>query len=143
AALPPTGGECGDPGDAVAELERSREILASGDEGLAGIAARAEAVAAAARGSWGEAGAQFVKAAETFRRHGMVWQEARTFQSWGYSLRAGVDRHAAIEKLDAAIEIHRRHGVTSGEMEGVGRPSTSPRAVFRREGEYWTVSWRG
>src|SRR5262249_12476572 len=67
---------CGTPDDAVAELERCREILVSGEDGraIAGLVARAEAVAAAARGSWRESEAQFVKAAETFRRLGMGWQ---------------------------------------------------------------------
>jgi pimeloyl-ACP methyl ester carboxylesterase len=78
--LPPApgGGQWQGAADAIAELARCREILASGEDGpgLAGLVARAEAVVAAARGSWSEAEAQFVKAAETFRRHGMVWQEA-------------------------------------------------------------------
>ena len=51
--LAPTGAECGGPGDAIAELERCREILASGEDGreLAGVVARAEALVAASRGS--------------------------------------------------------------------------------------------
>ncbi|HXJ35560.1 MAG TPA: alpha/beta hydrolase [Candidatus Eisenbacteria bacterium] len=143
--------------DAIAELERCREILACGEDGpgLAGLVARAEALAAAARGSWGEAEAQFVKAAETFRRYGMVWQEAQTFQSWGAALHAGADRRAAIEKVDMAIEIYRRHATGRGSCERAERDISSPtgdagavgapasRAVFRREGDYWTVSWRG
>jgi pimeloyl-ACP methyl ester carboxylesterase len=143
------------PDDALAELERCREILACGEDGpgLAGLVARAEGVAAAARGSWGEAEAQFVKAAETFRRHGMVWQEAQTFQSWGSALRAGADRRAAVEKLDLAIEIYRRHAAGRGSSSSAERESAdgdggavrapAPRAVFRREGDYWTVSWQG
>jgi pimeloyl-ACP methyl ester carboxylesterase len=143
--------------DAIAELERCREILACGEDGpgLAGVVARAEALVAAARGSWGEAEAQFVKAAETFRRHGMVWQEAQTFQSWGSALRASADRHAAIEKLDMAIEVYRRNAPSHGSTDGVARDlpgadgdgaaarTPALRAVFRREGDYWTVSWRG
>jgi non-specific serine/threonine protein kinase len=143
--------------DAIAELERCREILACGEDGpgLAGVVARAEAVAAAARGSWGEAEAQFVKAAETFRRHGMVWQEAQTFQSWGSALRAGADRSGAIERLDMAIEIYRRHAANHASVESVESDlpgvdggggavrAPAPRAMFRREGDYWTVSWQG
>ena len=161
-------GECGgSAGDAIAELERYREILACGEEGhgLAGLVARAEAVVAAARGSWSEAEAQFIKAAETFRRYGMVWQEARTFQSWSEALRTGADRRAAIDMLDMAIEIYRRHvasqslpdriegdpaGTNGGNGNGAYGSQTgnlqgpaSPGAVFRREGDYWTVSWRG
>jgi pimeloyl-ACP methyl ester carboxylesterase len=154
--LAPAGAESGDLGDAIAELERCREIVASGEagHGLAGLVARAEAVVAAARGSWSESEAQFIKAAETFRRHGMVWQEAQTFQSWGSALRAGAERRAAIEKLDKAIETYRRHGVEgdlartdSGNGASGALPEeqqgAAPRAVFRREGDYWTVSWRG
>jgi hypothetical protein len=138
--------------DAIAELERCREILACGEDGpgLVGLVARAEALAAAARGSWSEAEAQFVKAAETFRRHGMVWQEAQTFQSWGSALRAGADRSAAIEKLDEAIEICRRRAASDGPIGSAGDERADAdgggaalRAVFRREGDYWTVSWRG
>ncbi len=155
----------GSPNEAIAELERCREILASAEDGrgLAAVVARAEAVAAAARGSWEESEAQFIKAAETFRRLGMVWQEAQTFQSWGHALRAGVDRHAAIEKLDKAIEIYRKHGAdqswidnvkgnfartdgtngSSGARAEIPKRPAAPEAVFRREGDYWTVTWDG
>ena len=156
------GDESASPADAIGELQRCREILASGEEGLAGLVARAEAVVAASRGSWSESEAQFVKAAETFRRHGMVWQEARTFQSWGHALLAGANRRAAIEKLDKAIEIYRGHGADQSWIDGVEgdlaranggngasrarngtrQVTASTRAVFRREGDYWTVSWR-
>src|SRR5262249_17797765 len=86
-----------------------------------------------------------------FRRHGMVWQEARTFQSWGHALRAGVDHRAAIEKLGTAIETYRRHGTGQSWIGGVDgdfaraarQAPGSPGALFRREGDYWTVSWRG
>jgi len=165
--VPPAaaGAESGSPEDAIAELERYREILASGDDGrgLAGLVARAEGVVAAARGSWSESETQFLKAAETFRRLGMVWQEARTFQSWGHALLAGANRRAAVEKLDTAIEIYRRNGADQSRIDsvkgdlarangtnGASRAKTehpqapaSPEAVFRREGDYWTVSWNG
>ena len=155
-----TGAESGSAADAIAELERCREILASADDGrgLAAVVARAEAVAAAARGSWKESEEQFVKAAETFRRLGMVWQEAQTFQTWSHALRAGADRRASIEKLDKAIEIYRRHGADQNWIDsvkggladangngasGAHHDSASADAVFRREGDYWTVSWGG
>jgi len=138
--------------DAIAELERCREILASGDDGrgLTGVIARAQAVVAAARGSWRESEAQFIKASETFRRLGMVWQEAHTFQSWGRALQAGADRRAAIERLDSAIDVYRRHAASPRGVDGVegdlprsNGARGSPLAVFRREGDYWTVSWLG
>jgi hypothetical protein len=70
-------------------------------------------------------------------------------------LRAGSDRRAAIEKLDMAIEIYRQHAASRGSIGSFASdlPSTdgdsgavqapAPRAVFRREGDYWTVSWQG
>src|SRR5262249_44980728 len=149
----------------IAELERCREILACGEDGpgLAGLVARAQAVAAAARGAWRESEAQFIKAAETFRRHGMVWQEAHTFQHWGFALRAGADRRAAIEKLDTAIEIYRRLGASPAWIDGVAgnhdgsnggnRAPAAPTpevtaalggsAIFQRHGDYWTLAWQG
>jgi pimeloyl-ACP methyl ester carboxylesterase len=166
--MPVAPGGNGIEGDAIAELQRYREIIASGEDerGLAGLVARAEAVAAASRGSWSESEAQFTKAAETFRRLGMVWQEALTFQSWGQSLQAGqaeVDRRAAIEKLDTAIQLYRQAGASvrrTGSLEAASagvhngngaskaltrrRPdSASCPAMFRREGDFWTLSWQG
>jgi len=166
--MPPAPGANGIEGDAIAELQRCREIIASGEDerGLAGLVARAEAIAAASRGSWSESEAQFTKAAETFRRLGMVWQEALTFQSWGQALQAGqagVDRRAAIEKLDHAIALHRQAGASEHRNRGVeatlvgtnngngnskkpfGRipGSASCPTIFRREGDFWTLSWQG
>ena len=145
-----TNGGSAAPADAIAELERYREILAAGDDAevVAGIVARAHAIAAAARGAWSEAEAQFLKAAETFRRHGMVWQEAHTFQSWGHALQAGPDRRAAVEKLETAIEMLRGRQRTvdtgsrrNGSADAAAR--SSRRAAFRREGDYWTISSGG
>jgi pimeloyl-ACP methyl ester carboxylesterase len=161
--LSPARAESGPLTDAITELEKCRDMLASGEGGveLAGILARAEALVAAARGSWQESESQFIKAVETFRRHKMAWQEAHTFQTWGRTLLAGVDRRGLIEKLDSAIEVYRRqsageeriHGVddsarnldtgVSGVNSRNAIASALPKALFRREGDYWTVSWQG
>ena len=157
--------QCGGASGAITELERCDEVLACGDDGraLAGIVARAEAIVAAARGAWRESEAQFIQAAKTFRHYGMVWQEAQTFQNWGAALRAGADRRAAIEQLDMAIQIYRRQGASESSIGSVqgdlarsdggngatgvqpesAYAATSSRAVFRREGDYWTVAWQG
>src|SRR5262249_56149207 len=125
----------------------------------------------AARGGWGEAEAHFLQAAKTFRRHGMMWQEAYTFQSWGHALQGGPDRSAAIKKLDTAIEMLRSRDVTaeadarphanahppapSTLSERRSDPTTSPDEspppalappmvdadVFPREGDYWTSAF--
>jgi hypothetical protein len=162
-SLSPARAESGPLTDAITELERCRYMLASGEGGaeLAGLLARAEALVAAARGSWQESESQFIKAVETFRRHKMAWQEAHTFQTWGRTLLAGVDRRGLIEKLDSAIEVYRRqsageeriHGVddsarnldtgVSGVNSRTTIASALPEALFRPEGDYWTVSWQG
>lgn len=143
--------------DAIAELERCRDMIASSEDSreLAGLTAQAEALVAAARGSWQESEAQFIKAVETFRRHKMAWQEAQTLQTWGRTLQAGVDRRGLIEKLDSAIEGYRRRiganrsdAVDSNSASARGsnghrqQATTMPAAIFRREGDYWTVSWQ-
>jgi pimeloyl-ACP methyl ester carboxylesterase len=124
--------------EAIAELERYREVLAAGQDSdvLAAVVARANAIVAAARGAWSDAEADFLKAAETFRRHGMLWQEAHTFRSWGHAMEGGPDRSAAIRKLDTAIELLRDRGPTVD----ADAPGPSSRAVFRREADYWTIS---
>jgi pimeloyl-ACP methyl ester carboxylesterase len=149
--------------EAIAELERCRETIASGGEGgeIEGLLARAQALVASASGSWQDSESQFLRAISNFRRHKMAWQEARTFQIWGRSLAAGVDRRGLIEKLDSAIETYRRRGAvrspTGSDGNGAahnGRGSrtfgaeTNARqepasAEFRREGDFWTLSWQG
>ncbi|MGH7924528.1 MAG: alpha/beta fold hydrolase, partial [Candidatus Binatus sp.] len=147
--------ESGPWADAVAELEKCRDLIASSEDSreLAGLVAQAEALVAAARGSWQESEAQFVKAVETFRRHKMAWQEDQTLKTWGRTLQAGVDRRGLIEKLDSAIEDYRRQAGTNsadpvnsssadtGGHNGNGDQRRTD-AIFRREGEYWTVSWQ-
>ena len=143
--------------EAILELERCRDMIASSEDSreLAGLVAQAEALVAAARGSWQESEAQFIKAVETFRRHKMAWQEAQTLKTWGRTLQAGVDRRSLIEKLETAIEGYRqRTGANRTDVVdpnsantggGNGRreqASTMPAAIFRREGDYWTVSWQ-
>jgi pimeloyl-ACP methyl ester carboxylesterase len=154
--------ESGPIADAIAELERCRDMIASSEDSreLAGLVAQAEALVAAARGSWQESEAQFIKAMETFRRHKMAWQEAQTLQTWGRTLQAGVDRRGLIEKLESAIEGYRQRvgpnranasddsspnnnsGNKHRESTATGRAITTHPAIFRREGDYWTVSWQ-
>src|SRR5262249_39654630 len=86
--------------DTIEELERCRDMIAASEDSreLAGLVARAEALVAAARGSWQESEAQFIKAVKTFRRHKMAWQEEQTLKTWGRTLQAGADRRGLIEK---------------------------------------------
>lgn len=135
--------------EAIAELERCRETIASGGEvaDIEGVLARVQALVASASGSWQDSESQFVKAISNFRRHKMAWQEARTFEVWGRSLMAGLDRRGLIERLDSTIETYRQQSLGKGRAAAQSN-SAKPLeeclpATFQREGDYWTASWRG
>jgi pimeloyl-ACP methyl ester carboxylesterase len=135
--------------EAIVELERCRETIASGGdiEDIEGLLARAQALVASASGSWEESESQFVRALANFRRRKMAWQEARTFEVWGRSLMAGLDRRGLIERLDSTIQTYRRRSRANDDDAANGTKITaqeeSSPAVFQREGDYWTVSWQG
>jgi class 3 adenylate cyclase len=94
---------------AHAEVARCREIVASGDwRGRAGTVTRAEAVLAAADGRFHDGVTLFEEALATLRRYEMVWEEAETLHCWGRACIDAGERGAAVEKLDAALEIYRR-----------------------------------
>jgi alpha-beta hydrolase superfamily lysophospholipase len=136
--------------EAIAELERCRETIASGGDvsDIEGLLARVQALVAAASGSWQDSESQFVQAISNFRRHKMAWQEARTFEIWGRSLMAGLDRRGLIERLDSTIETYRRQSRANGNGAAHANGTKTKgdeefSAVFQREGDYWTVSWQG
>ncbi len=136
--------------EAIAELERCRETIAAGGDvsDVEGLLARVQALVASASGSWQDSESQFVRAISNFRRHKMAWQEARTFEIWGRSLMAGLDRRGLIERLDSTIETYRRRSLANGNSAAQNatkitvQEESSP-AVFQPEGDYWTVSWQG
>jgi tetratricopeptide (TPR) repeat protein len=145
------------------ELVRCREIMASGEDwrGLAGVAVLAEAVVAAAEGRFQNAEAQFEKSAEIFRRYQVPFEEADAFYYHGRALNAVGQHERANQKLDAAIAIYRRCGAGDDWMkraeaargpahalrlssEDTELPTLAPsEAVFHREGDYWTLTYRG
>ena len=136
--------------EAIAELERCRETIASGGDvsDIEGLLARVQALVASATGSLQDSESQFVRAISNFRRHKMAWQEARTFEIWGRSLMAGLDRRGLIERLDSTIDAYRRRMPSNDACEAHRngaeiRAGESACAVFQREGDYWTVSWQG
>jgi tetratricopeptide (TPR) repeat protein len=156
--------EVGQVAAAEQELLRCREIMASGEDwrGLAGVAELAEGVFAAAEGRFQNAEVRFEKAAEIFRRYQVPFEEAEAFYDHGRALYALGQHDRANQKLDAAIAIYRRCG--AGEQwlkraEAARGPAQAPRrlssegtelqtlapseAVFRREGNYWTLTYRG
>lgn len=53
------------------------------------------------------------------RRYTMPWEEAGTRHLWGRALLEADDRTRAVEKLDASLDIYRRHGAGSPWLERV------------------------
>jgi hypothetical protein len=166
--------ETGRPEKAHPHLARCREIIAGGEDwrGLVGHIARAEAVVAAAEGRIADAQPLFAKAVEIHRRYQVPFDEAETLHYWGRALLAAEDREAAMGKLDAAMELYRRHEAGERWLEkvqadrlraqGTGavraepalelpatgtekRPGQDSRitGTFRQHGEYWTLSLAG
>ena len=131
-------------------------------ERLAGKVSLAEAVVAAAEGKYEEAEAQFEKSIQIFRRYHVPFEEAEALHYQGRALSASGELAQANEKLDAAIEIYRRCGAGERWVERVEAdkpPRIAPlrsrtekgedaagvrnEAVFWREGDYWTVTYKG
>lgn len=169
--------ETGRPEQAHPHLARCREIITGGEDwrGLVGHLARAEATIAAAESRFENAQPLFAKAAEIHRRYQVPFDEAETLHCWGRALLAAGERFAALEKLDAATELYRRHGAgerwlqrvqadrlrtqsavpaavsgTRATPKSLGGERAAKRAehsgqtgVFRKQGEYWTLSWAG
>jgi tetratricopeptide (TPR) repeat protein len=143
------------------QVARCDEITAAGENwrGLGAHAERAAATLAAAEGRHSDADARFATSAGVFNRLSLVWEEADVLHRWGRALASTGEGNRAIEKLDAATEIYRRHGAgqrwidhvaadrgrISASMRNVPRDTAVPdvtRGVFRREGDYWTISYR-
>lgn len=148
--------------DAISDLQRCRDAVAAGADAahVEGLLARVQGLVAAATGSWQESESQFAQAILQFRRHKMAWEEARTLEAWEASLAEGSDRNRLIEKLDSTIAALRKrsavrpagdnpHEVARGALESTARGTgnedrkVSAPNMFRREGDYWTVSWNG
>jgi tetratricopeptide (TPR) repeat protein len=152
---------------AVAEVARCRQIMSAGEDwrGRVGDVALAEGVVAAARGDFNFADRQFEDAVSVHRKFHGAWQESNTLNCWGRALAAAGDTARAAEKFDAAIEVSRARGVGPRFIDwiaadkaralgsapartdfGAGQHLESAKAsttgTFRREGEFWTISYR-
>jgi tetratricopeptide (TPR) repeat protein len=145
--------------EASRQVNRCDEILASGEDwlGFAGHAAHAAAVVAASEGEYFVANQRFDAAVNVFERFSLVWDQADVLRSWGRALVAIGEMNQAVDKFDAAIEIYRRHGAgqrwidyivvkrnraaTTEQRQQVTEPHQL--AIFRRHGDYWTISFDG
>jgi hypothetical protein len=149
---------------------RCREILAGGEDwqGLAGLVAQAEGVFASAQHDLAMGAGHFARAIEIFRRYVLPFEEAETFRYWAFAANhAGAPYWA--EKFDQSSEIYGRIGAgapwterinadrrelgrtldrgTRHENDSTCDKSTKvvpvPIDTFRKEGDYWTISWAG
>ncbi len=149
---------------AAREIARCREIVKAGEDwrGLEGNVIRAEAVLAAAQGRLQDAEANFGKAIEIYRRFQVPFEEAEALLLWGQALYAAGQSARAAEKFDSANAIYRRCGaghrwIQRVETAKVAAPKAAPppsasvsqvssapdEAEFRREGDYWTITYGG
>jgi tetratricopeptide (TPR) repeat protein len=93
----------------------------SGVRGLIGYVERARGVVAAVCGDVQHAGEAFAASAAAFERHVFPFEQAATFRAWGRALVAGGETRLALEKLDAAVNIYRKHGATSAWIDSARR----------------------
>ena len=154
--------------EASEQVARCRQIMAAGEDwrGLVGDVARAEAAVEAAHGNYENSYPLLTTALAIHRKYHAAWDEADTLELWGRVLAAAGDRIKATEKFDAAIESHRSRGVgprfleylNAEKMRALGpRPTQNDiggakqsqqaeskvTGAFRREGEFWTITYRG
>ncbi len=162
--------EIGRAEEALPHLARGREIVPPGKNGIAGLLLTAEATAEGAlcyprdvRASlatserFQRAQERFSQAVEIFRDCQSRLDEAEAFYQWGRALiAAGRDAEGA-EKLGAAVELYRSYGAgqpwidralaakrdRSAVTIGTALDAAEERAVFRCEGDYWTISFGG
>jgi len=143
--------------DAVAQVSRCRQISAGKDwRGLGGHLARAEGVLAATQGR--DFASQFEKAVAILKRYSLPWDEADTLYYWGKALSGAGEYSRANEKLDAAVDVYRRHDLGQRWIDRVeaarsSRPATlefkepasvSPGSpIFVQEGDFWTITHGG
>jgi len=153
--------------EAAEQVARCHHIMAAGEDwgGLAGDVLCAEAFVAAARCHYDRADRQFESAQAIHQKYHLTWEEAGTLHCWGLALAAAGDNTRAAEKFDAAIANHRSRGMgprfldwlTADKMRALGSQPTrtdvggtrrslqpeSETVAFRREGEFWTITYRG
>jgi hypothetical protein len=102
-----------------------------------------------------QAQARFASAIEIFRRYQVPWDHAETLYHWGRGLIATGRGAEGAEKLDTAVEVYRRYGAGQPWIDRAlaakpDRSATTMRqlpkaeaaAIFRREGDYWTMSFQ-
>lgn len=141
--------------EARANLERCREILHNGEDwrGLVGFAETAEGVFAAAIGKSQESNLHFQRALDVTRTFRMRWHETGVLIRWGWKLTLEGQLASAKEKFAEADEVFGQMNVAPRFLQRLVRPndlgridserSSSTAAIFRRDGDYWTIAFNG
>jgi hypothetical protein len=103
-------------------------------------------ILAATLGRWDAAAGHLAEAVATNTRAGAVpfvalsrFEHARALRARG----APGDRELAEEQLAQATATARALGLALPADQEAAPPASVPAAVFRREGEYWTIAYRG
>lgn len=146
--------------EARTNLARCREIMSAGEDwrGVVGLVSLSEAALAAAEQRFDDADRHFADALRIIRRYAIRWIEGPALCDWGRALAAAGQCDRALEKFDEAIELYRgigagqpwidraeaeRAAVGSTKSDAARLGQTSVEAQFRKEGDYWTVSYGG
>ncbi|HEY2484920.1 MAG TPA: AAA family ATPase [Candidatus Binataceae bacterium] len=148
--------DTGRPASAAPHLERSRMIVGGEDwRSQFGRLSWAEGAIAGVTGNLAEAEHQLAKAIRIFHRYHRPFEEAESRFDLGRARIESGDPKGHAE-FDAAIRIYRRIGagqawidrvevergrMGAGQADGSKVNQASPEAEFRREGEYWTISY--
>jgi tetratricopeptide (TPR) repeat protein len=155
--------EFGKTTEALEHLQYCRRILEQGEDwlGWMGSVAWAEAACAAAENRMADAAKLFEDSMTVFRRFGLIWHQADTLHYWGRALLRAGNNANALEKLDKAIDLYRRHGAGQRWIDRVeedrGRAlDTAPRpgqsdvevgarsetsCSFYQEDDYWVIAF--
>lgn len=107
--------------EASMHLDHCRRIVREGEDwlGWMGSVACAEAALAAATNRMANAADSFDRSMQILQQFGLVWDAADTLHLWGRVLLRTGAYTGALEKLDGAIEVYRRHGAGQRWIERV------------------------
>jgi predicted ATPase/class 3 adenylate cyclase len=102
-------------------LARAMKLMDNGEDwkATAGFAELSEAALAAAEERFTDGDLHFGKAATIMKQFDLVFIEAETLHRWGNMLISMGDVSGALERLDAALELYRRHGAGTFWVEKV------------------------
>jgi class 3 adenylate cyclase/tetratricopeptide (TPR) repeat protein len=101
----------GRPAETMQQAERLHEITDTDDDwqGIVGMAACIDAVAASARGDFDKADEGFATAVRVAREYGTVRMELWALYDWAFARKLAGDAAGANEKLDELGALYRRH----------------------------------